>query len=42
MMELISEKKNDLNQKLEDITAVLLELNDIENNCQQILTTLTK
>jgi DNA-binding transcriptional MerR regulator len=41
MMELISEKKSDLNQKLEDINAVLIELNDIENNCQKILTTLT-
>ena len=40
MMELISEKKDDLNQKLEDINAVLIELNDIENNCQKILTTL--
>jgi DNA-binding transcriptional MerR regulator len=42
MMELISEKKIDLKQKLEDINALLVELNDIEDNCQKILTTLTK
>ncbi|PCI55128.1 MAG: MerR family transcriptional regulator [Gammaproteobacteria bacterium] len=41
MMELISEKKDDLKQKLEDINAVLIELNDIENNCKSILKTLT-
>lgn len=42
MMELISEKKSDLKQKLDDINSLLIELNDIENNCQKILTTLTK
>lgn len=42
MMELIAEKKVDLKQKLDDISALLIELNDIENNCQKILTTLTK
>jgi DNA-binding transcriptional MerR regulator len=42
MMELISEKKSDLKQKLEDINALLIEINDIESNCQKILTTLTK
>jgi len=41
MMKLISQKKNDLKQQLEDISAVLIELNDIEKNCQKILTTLT-
>ncbi|NQY89658.1 MAG: MerR family DNA-binding transcriptional regulator [Colwellia sp.] len=41
MMELIYQKKNDLKQQLEDINAVLIELNDIEKNCQKILTTLT-
>lgn len=41
MMELIAEKKVDLKQKLDDISALLIELNDIENNCQEILTTLT-
>ncbi len=41
MMELIADKKIDLKQKLDDINALLVELNDIENNCQKILTTLT-
>ncbi|MCI2285582.1 MerR family DNA-binding transcriptional regulator [Colwellia sp. MSW7] len=42
MMELIAQKKFDLKQQLEDINAVLIELNDLEDNCQNILTTLTK
>ena len=42
MMELIAEKKVDLKQKLDDISALLIELNDIESNCQKILTTITK
>lgn len=42
MMELIAQKKNDLKQQLDDINAVLLELNDLEDNCQSILTKLTK
>ena len=42
MIELISQKKNDLKQQLDDINAVLIELNDLENNCQNILMTLTK
>lgn len=42
MMELIAQKKSDLKQQLEDINAVLIELNDLEDNCQNILTTLTK
>ena len=42
MMELITQKKAALKQKLDDINALLIELNDIENNCQEILTTLTK
>lgn len=37
MMELISQKKNDLKQQLDDINAVLIELNDLESNCQNIL-----
>ncbi len=41
MMELIAQKKNDLKQQLDDINAVLIELNDLEGNCQNILTTLT-
>jgi len=39
MMKLIAEKRNDLNQQLEDIKAVLIELNDLEDNC---LNTLSK
>ena len=42
MMELIAQKKNDLKQQLDDINAVLIELNDLEDNCQDILTKLTK
>ncbi|MDP7592359.1 MAG: MerR family DNA-binding transcriptional regulator [Litorilituus sp.] len=42
MMELIAKKKNDLKQQLDDINAVLIELNDLQDNCQNILTTLTK
>ncbi len=41
MMELISHKKNDLKQQLDDINAVLIELNGLEDNCQNILTQLT-
>ncbi len=42
MMELILHKKGDLKQQLEDINAVLIELNDLEDNCQNILTQLTE
>lgn len=42
MIELINQKKNDLKQQLNDINAVLIELNDLEDNCQSILTKLTK
>ena len=42
MMELIAQKKNDLKQQLDDINAVLIELNDLEDNCQNILTELTQ
>lgn len=42
MMELIAHKKNDLKQQLDDINAVLIELNGLESNCQNILTQLTK
>jgi len=37
IMSLISDKKNDLKQQLEDINAVLIELNDLEDNCKNIL-----
>jgi DNA-binding transcriptional MerR regulator len=40
MMTLITQKKNDLKQQLEDINAVLIELNDLEDNCKNILGTL--
>ena len=42
MIELINQKKNDLKQQINDINAVLIELNDLEDNCQNILTKLTK
>lgn len=42
MMELIAQKKHDLEQQLDDINAVLIELNGLEDNCQTILTSLTK
>jgi len=38
MMELISQKKADLNQQLKDIKAVLMELNNLEKSCQDTLT----
>ncbi|WP_019029926.1 MerR family transcriptional regulator [Colwellia piezophila] len=37
---LINNKKSDLKQQLVDISAVLIELNDLENNCQKTLITL--
>lgn len=40
MMTLITDKKNDLKQQLEDISAVLIELDDLEDNCKKILATL--
>jgi DNA-binding transcriptional MerR regulator len=42
MLDLITLKKNDLNQQLDDINAVLIELNGLEDNCKNILTKLTK
>ncbi|MBU2924611.1 MerR family DNA-binding transcriptional regulator [Colwellia sp. 4_MG-2023] len=42
MMELIASKKKSLEQQLADINDVLIELNDLEENCQNILTKLTK
>ena len=41
IMDLIAKKKSDLKQQLDDINAVLIELNDLEDNCQKILTNLT-
>lgn len=40
IMELIHNKKNDLKQQLEDISAVLIELNDLEDSCQETLKSL--
>ena len=37
MMEIIAHKKSDLNQQLDDIKAVLIELNDLEKNCLKTL-----
>ncbi len=37
MMKLIAEKKSALKQQLEDIEAVLIELNDLEKNCLKTL-----
>lgn len=37
IMNLISQKKSDLKQQLEDISAVLIELNDLEKNCLKTL-----
>lgn len=42
IMDLIAEKKNDLNQQLEDIQAVLIELTGLENNCQEALAAIDK
>ena len=40
IMTLITQKKGDLKQQLDDINAVLIELNDLEDNCQSILDSL--
>jgi DNA-binding transcriptional MerR regulator len=37
MMELISVKKADLNQQLDDIKVVLMELSNVEKRCQETL-----
>jgi len=42
IMDLIANKKNDLNQQLEDIQAVLIELTGLENNCQDALAAIDK
>lgn len=38
IMDLIALKKDELNQQLEDIRAVLVELTGLENNCRNALT----
>jgi DNA-binding transcriptional MerR regulator len=40
IMTLISQKKEDLKQQLDDINAVLIELDDLEASCKNTLTTL--
>ncbi|ALO34365.1 MerR family transcriptional regulator [Colwellia sp. MT41] len=40
IMTLITNKKGDLKQQLNDINAVLIELDDLEDNCNSILKTL--
>ncbi|MEW6994486.1 MerR family DNA-binding transcriptional regulator [Colwelliaceae bacterium MEBiC 14330] len=40
IMSLISQKKADLKQQFDDINAVLIELNDLEENCRSILDSL--
>ena len=40
MMTLITDKKHDLKQQLDDINAVLIELDGLEDNCKKILDTL--
>ncbi|GAA6205764.1 MULTISPECIES: MerR family DNA-binding transcriptional regulator [Thalassotalea] len=42
IMDLIAQKKNDLNQQLEDIQAVLIELTGLEKNCQDALNLIKK
>ncbi|MDO6445987.1 MerR family DNA-binding transcriptional regulator [Colwellia sp. 1_MG-2023] len=42
IMDLIAQKKNDLNQQLEDIQAVLIELTGLEKNCQDALDLIKK
>ena len=37
MMEIIAHKKAELNQQLDDIKAVLIELDDLEENCLKTL-----
>lgn len=37
IMELISDKKSDLTQQLEDIKVVLMELNNLEKSCMNTL-----
>jgi DNA-binding transcriptional MerR regulator len=38
IMSLIAQKKSDLSQQLEDIKAVLIELDELEKNCLKTLT----
>ncbi|GLX79864.1 MerR family transcriptional regulator [Thalassotalea insulae] len=42
IMDLIAQKKTDLNQQLEDIQAVLIELTGLEANCKEALAEIEK
>jgi DNA-binding transcriptional MerR regulator len=42
IMDLIAQKKEDLNQQLEDIQAVLIELTGLQKNCQDALDIIEK
>lgn len=42
IMDLIAQKKGDLNQQLEDIQAVLIELTGLQKNCQDALDLIEK
>jgi len=42
MIDLTSEKKDTLKQQLDDINAVLIELDDLGDNCKKTLAQLTK
>jgi DNA-binding transcriptional MerR regulator len=42
IMDLIAQKKDDLNQQLEDIQAVLIELTGLQKNCQDALDVIEK
>jgi DNA-binding transcriptional MerR regulator len=42
MMELIAQKKADLNQQLDDIKVVLMELTNVEKRCKETLKNITQ
>ncbi|MBY5990697.1 MerR family transcriptional regulator [Ferrimonas balearica] len=42
MLELIEEKKADLQQQMDDIKVIMMELNSAENQCRQALTEIQK
>jgi DNA-binding transcriptional MerR regulator len=42
VMALVEQKKSDLQQQLEDINAVLIELDNLEDNCRSTLKEITK
>ncbi|WP_448550109.1 MerR family transcriptional regulator [Thalassotalea fusca] len=42
IMTLVTQKREDLQQQMEDIKAVMIELDNLEENCRDILTNLQK